>query len=223
MTNDGFYNQDANMTYAVSGLYNSFLISELGGEKYMELYKKMNGDLEFVKNIKVGSFDLPEVDEWISFLKYYHDNPEIYFTDKEVEIDTSSSMEGGNYGYIDIWRENDFKFYTPEYMFLRIMEGEVYVKNYQSRLFHSMSPQDTMYSDINFEYGIFVDSISVKIINFYNDETVVNYIKDLSIEGVYVPQKYYKYQFFVRKTALVRSKIYGVATLGIILRSLYHK
>ncbi len=77
-TFDQFKSMDGSMTYPVAGLYNSFLLSELGGEKYLELYKKVNGDLEYVKNIKNVNLELPIKERFAKYLEKYKNDTLMY-------------------------------------------------------------------------------------------------------------------------------------------------
>src|SRR4030095_2636049 len=79
LTYDEFYSNDANSTYAVSGLYNSFMLSELGGENYLILYKKANGNLDYVKNIKPGDLNLPSLDKFENYMYNYNNNKPLLF------------------------------------------------------------------------------------------------------------------------------------------------
>src|SRR5205085_4283917 len=84
LTYESFNSNDANMTYAVAGLYNSFLLRELGINQYIELYKKVNGDFEFVKNITVSDFKLPNKSKFEEYLKIYKDNMVMYVDEKDT-------------------------------------------------------------------------------------------------------------------------------------------
>lgn len=218
-TFDQFRNMDGSMTYPVSGLYNSFLLSELGSYKYLELYKKVNGDLEYVKNINLNSLNLPVGTKWDSYLEDYKNNPNIYFDAN----DTNTLNNGGNMGSIDVLNNGNIKFSIPEYMFIGFLENNVSTTNYTSKLFITMFPEDSINLKFLTEYGIFVDSISVKIVNFYNDEIVVNYYKELSSENQKVPERKNRYEFFVKASILNQNQRIDYVINGIILKSYYHK
>ena len=201
LTNDGFYNNDASMSYAVAGLYNSFLLSELGGEKYLELYKKVNGDLEFVKNINLSFSSLPEVTKWITFLDGYNSNPGIYCN----ASDTSISRNGiASIGLLPITVNEYFKFFIDDYMFLGYDNLKEKDKGYFSRLFLSMFPKDSANAKHPDEFGIFVDTSSIRVINFFNDEIVASYNSAFKVDGAKVPYKSKDFEFFVKKSILNR-------------------
>lgn len=215
LTNDQFYSQDANMTYAVSGLYNSFLLSELGGEKYLELYRSVNGDLEYVKNINLDVVDIPSITIWNSFLEDYKNNPDIYF----IVNDTSKPTRIGNLGYVPIFKKNKIKFFVSNYQFIGFDKINETENIYTSRLFLSMFPKDSLLATNPTEIGIFVDSISVRVVNYYNDEIIIDYNKNLSYSNEFVPVKERVYEFFIKKSTLKRFDNYEFMLSGQILRT----
>ncbi len=217
LTNDGFYNNEASMSYAVAGLYNSFLLSELGGEKYLELYKKVSGDLEYVKNL--NSLNLPTSNHWISFLDYYCNNRLVYFDSN----DTNTFFEGGNIGSIDILKNGNIKFTMPGYIFVDFLNNRISKSLYKSRLFLADFPQDSSKWESIFQYGIFADSVSLKVIDFFNDELVINYDKNLSIENSNVPVLANRFQFYINGAIFSLDDSKGFVITSIILRSLYYK
>jgi hypothetical protein len=220
LTHNQFYSTDANMSYAVSGLYNSFLLNELGGEKYLELYRNMNGSVDFVKNIEGSSLNLPDIAKWDSFLVFYNDHPDVFF---DIN-DNSEAVRIGNAGYVPVFKNGNVKFFISRYQFVGFDELKEDDKGYFSRLFISMFPLDSLEACNPAEIGLFVDSISVNVINFYNDEVIVNYIKNLSVLNNYVPYKDHKFEFFIKELAMKKFNTKGFHISGfVILNSLISK
>lgn len=201
ITNDGFYYNDASMSYAVAGLYNSFLLSELGGEKYLELYKKVNGDLEFVKKIGLSSLSLPVAAKWITFLDGYNSSPEIYCNANDTN---RSRTHIGSVGFVPITVNEYFKFFIDDYIFLGYDNLEEKDRGYFSRLFLSMFPKDSANAKHPDEFGIFVDTSSIRVINFFNDEIVASYNSAFNLDGSKVPYKNKDFEFFIKKSILNR-------------------
>jgi len=219
LTNHGFYNNDASMSYAVAGLYNSFLLSELGGEMYLELYKKFNGNLEFIKNIKLNSLILSTKTKWNSFLEDYKEPPTIYFD----KIDTNTLFDGGNMGSINILKNGYIKFSMPQYIFIDFLNSRISKSIYTSRLFLTDFPKDSSKWEYATQFGVFADSVSLRVIDFYNDELLINYNKNLSIENLNVPVLANRFQFYINGAIFSLDDSRGFFIAGIILRSLYYK
>ncbi|HMQ97452.1 MAG TPA: hypothetical protein PKE39_00385 [Ignavibacteria bacterium] len=215
LTNEGFYNNDASMSYAVAGLYNSFLLSELGGEKYLELYKKVNGSLEYVKNIEMNSLHLPKINNWNAYLFEYNKNPDLYF----IISDTSKPSRVGNIGYAPIFKKDKVKFFVSYYQFIGFDKLNENGNNYTSKLFLSMFPKDSLSATNPTEIGIFVDSVSLKVVNFFNDEIIVNYLKNLSYSNELVPSKGNIFEFLIKRDVLIRFKNNGFVLSGVILKT----
>ncbi|MBN8583806.1 MAG: hypothetical protein J0M37_01835 [Ignavibacteria bacterium] len=215
ITNDGFYNNDASMSYSVAGLYNSFLLNELGGKKYLELYKKANGDLEYVKNIEMNSLRFPKINNWNVYLYEYNKNPDLNF----IITDTSKPSRVGNIGYVPIFKKDKIKFFVSYYQFIGFDKLNETENNYTSRLFLSMFPKDSLSATNPPEIGIFVDSVSVKVVNFFNDEIIVNYLKNLSYSNEFVPIVGNVFEFFIKKDILIRFNNNGFVLSGEILET----
>jgi hypothetical protein len=175
----------------------------------------VNGDLEFVKKIEMNSLEFLTISKWNSFLDKYNNNPDIYF----ILSDTIKPSRVGNIGYVPIFMKDKIKFFVSHYQFIgfdRLNETE---NNYSSRLFLSMFPKDSLSATNPTEIGVFVDSVSVKVVNFFNDEIIVNYVKNLSYSDEFVPSKGKVFEFFIKKNILIRFKNNGFVLSGEILET----
>jgi len=66
-----FLQQDPSMTYPPSGLFNLFLVKEVGIENYLRLYRKYSTTEDRINNIMIDSADLPAAPRWSAFLDNY--------------------------------------------------------------------------------------------------------------------------------------------------------
>jgi len=180
LTYESFYSQDANMTYAVSGLYNRFLLDELGGAHYLELYRKLNGDLNFVKKISPIDIFLPSFEKFDRYLNNYeNDSLSIIHPDKLMTM-----VSYFEYGKISEY----FNYYcfsadiTKNYIPLFNDTDSSGLKLvYSSKL--SVNLTKSEYKGEN--YLLFSDSINIKLYNIFNDELIFSYDKNFKIN----PQK----------------------------------
>lgn len=220
LTNEGFYNNDASMSYAVAGLYNSFLLSELGGEKYLELYKKVNGDLEFVKSITSHYLKLPDINKWNFFLQFYEKHSDYYFDEKDT---IKWIMRAQDIGYFPVKvNENWLKFFIQDYFFLQY-DYLPRKQKYFSRLLMEMFPDDSSKANSPDEYGIFVDSLNLTVVNFFNDEIMVKYDRNLSAYNDNIPKKNVWFEFFLNETALNKFNRKGISYIGVRLKTYINK
>ncbi len=188
ITNDAFYNNDASMSYAVSGLYNSFLLSELGGQKYMELYRKANGDLEYVKNLNTDFNHLSYFKLSKSYLEKYEKDTILYF-------DTKDTL-GQNHVNIPFSFKNNFvKFFVHRNLQFG-PDNDDYDKEYISRKATELMNQINLYS----QYAIICDSSFINVFDFYNDELIFSYNYNLSVIPVFVPIIKRECIFFLRES-----------------------
>lgn len=220
LTNEGFYNNDASMSYAVAGLYNAFLLSELGGERYLELYKKVNGDLELVKIIRDNSLRLPDINKWNSFLQYYEKHPDYYFDENDT---IKSRTYGQDFGYLPVYKnENWTKYFVDDYFFIQF-DDLPRTQRYYSKLLVSMFPEDSAEADNPQEYGIFADSTSLKIVNFFNDEIVIKFDKNFSFNNKKIPLKNKYFEFFLNERELNKFHSKNLMYIGVRLKTYYNK
>lgn len=189
LTNEQFYSQDANMTYAVSGLYNSFLLSELGGEKYLELYKKVNGELEYVNRIINADLNSLKVDLFKKDYLEKYDKDLIFYID--VSDTTEQNVRVTPFGF-----KKDFVKFS---IYKDLQFGPV--DDFYEKDLHSKKLQELLEIDkVRNQFCIICDSISVNVYNLYNDELVYSYIYTLSINPVRVPTIYGRCVFFLKES-----------------------
>lgn len=181
ISNEGFYNEDASMTYPLAGLYNAFLMKNIGIEKYLELYRFVNGSLEDLKTFNFGKLNLPANDKFIKFLKEYE-------VTMNISVDDSKKKENGYLKFsIDALRlilPDDLKEIRDNYVSKKY--NEVFYKNADEVC--------------KYKYGITADSSSISVYNFYTNDIIASYSVNFSIERKPVQNNNGKYEFYVKET-----------------------
>lgn len=177
---DGFYKEDASLTYPVAGLYNLFLINELGIDKYLGLYKLVNGSLDDIKSFNVIMLSLPARSEFEKFLEEYNKSANIIIED----------LDQSRIGYYKFSIDSQY-FYKPDDLTV-IPAG--YISKKYNDIFSKNSSETCQY-----KYGIAADSLSVSIYNFYTNDIIASYSINFSIERKKVPVVNGKYEFYVNK------------------------
>lgn len=191
ITDEQFRNNDGSMSYPVSGLYNLFLLGELGGEKYLELYKIVNGDLEYVKGIKPLQIILPEKGRFDKFMTDYQNTKVMYVDEKETtktELDIKAS--NGNFVVVGDY----VKFFTKDKYSVGFGELLTFEK-YYSRKFSELYNTDKI---CYFKYCILTNVDEISIYNLLNDELIYSYNKGLSTIPVSIPYLKGYYNFFIK-------------------------
>jgi hypothetical protein len=191
LTNEQFYNNDANMTYALSGLYNTFLLNELGCEKYLALYKSVNGGLDFVKNINSSQITLPEYEKFENFMVNYNNDKIMYVDEKDK---TKPVKEEANLNGIHAFAGDYIKFFIKDKYkigFTEIITND----NYVSRKFEELYKAGG-YRGL--KYCVTADEKSVDIYNLFNDELIYSYSRGLSLAEITFPKLDGYYVFFIR-------------------------
>jgi hypothetical protein len=180
LKNDSFYKEDASLTYPVAGLYNMFLLKELGSKRYLELYKKVNGDLGFIKNLSPLGLALPNIKRFDNYLEKYGQQKLISFDPRYFfyrgplgcgRLGESDSL------YIFNVRCSTMNIY-PEYD--QKWEG---INAYKSKLFQEITGQE----HAGAVYLLSVDSSYVKVYDCLSNELIFSYDFNFSFEHFLVP------------------------------------
>lgn len=189
-TFDQFHSMDGSMTYPVAGLYNSFLLSELGGEKYLKLYKKVNGDLEYVKEITMGNTVIPLQIKFVKFLKNYEKDSLMYVNENDTIKPILLLREiNGIFAFADDY----IKFFVTGKFKVGFDEIKTN-KEYFSRKYKEIYDLEN-YSGYN--YCIIAEKEYVNVYNLFNDELIYSYNSGLSVNPVSIPFKEGFYTFFL--------------------------
>lgn len=190
LTNEQFYNTDANMSYALSGLYNKFLLIELGVEKYLEMYKSVNGNLDFVKSIRPENINLPSKEKFEKFLTEFN-REKIMYVDKN-DTNETIKISGFNARFINV--NNYYKFFSTGRF--SIGSSSSFIKDYKSRKYNELYKVN---DNCVFKYCIILSENELDVYNLYNDELIYSYSKGLSVNPFTIPFDYGEYTFFLRK------------------------
>ena len=196
ITYDAFYSQDASMAYALSGLYNSFLISYLGSENYLSLYKKLNGNIDYIKGIELTDLALPAAENFNAYLEKYG-NEKIFYVDPPDTIKPPLHISGfdGGFALSGMY----YKFFISHNFFIGPAKNE-----YENKIYSTLAIALRSYNNddgkTNTKYCITADSISIQIHNLFNEELIFYYNRNFSLTNIKVPSyNDFKYTFFIRK------------------------
>lgn len=205
ITNDGFYKEDASMTYPVAGLYNAFLLKEIGTERYIGLYNSVKGDLARVRKISVNDLNLPNAEKFNNYLAEYEVNPTVYLNANDTNNKPKIVLENGQELNI---RElcgtfmkigNYYKFFISCSPFLFSTEDSDLYLNYISKKYKDILDDEEETGENPPEYGIVCDSFSINLYNFYTNETIASFSTNFSINHTIVPshKEEEEYSFFI--------------------------
>ena len=173
LTYESFNSNDPGITYSIAGLYNNFLIEELGMKQYLEFYKKVNGDLSFVQNIKVQDLTLPDKSRFEQYLSAYKNNYPYFFSNT---VDSNRSETDSSFSLYQIDRS------LYEIPTLSQVNNNLYI----SRAYEEISK--TRYRGQH--YIVSTDAYSVRLYNCFNDELLVSYDLNFSLERKPIPVPY---------------------------------
>jgi hypothetical protein len=187
LTVAGFYSNDASLSYPVSGLYVSFLLQELGADKFLNLYRKYSSDKPVTTNIRLK--DLPAEEVWSEFMKQYSSMNEIEF---RYQFESEIVFENEN---LQI-SESEFmlEFQTNEDKINIYIESPA--SEYISKKFIELFPKEK-YTGAKFL--ITIDDNEINIYNLYTNNLVAHYVSGFSLSQEVIPKVNEKFSFSVKK------------------------
>ena len=158
----------------------------------MELYKKANGDLEYVKGLYSSQINLPEIVKFDYYLTKYKDEILMYVDEKDT-TKLWVKMFGSNGEFI---LSGDYiKFFSNAVYSIGFDEIKT-DKDYVSRKYSELYKEDYKYM----KYCILASGESVNIYNLFNDELIFSYNKGLSMDTINIPKKDGFFEFFVKSS-----------------------
>ena len=187
LTVAGFYSNDASLSYPVSGLYVSFLLEELGADKFLNLFRKYSSDKPVTTNIRLK--DLPAEEVWSEFMKQYSSMNEIEF---RYQFESEIVFENEN---LQI-SESEFmlEFQTNEDKINIYIESPA--SEYISKKFIELFPKEK-YTGAKFL--ITIDDNEINIYNLYTNNLVAHYVSGFSLSQEVIPKVNEKFSFSVKK------------------------
>lgn len=188
----GFHQYDVSLSYPVSGLYNRFLIGEVGVERYLDLYRKYSGTSPEEYQPVVPDDDLPRMERWQSYLDGLSDDKTIAFG--ENCANTSLLHEDADSEI----RENCDRYYFRMADTLLVHSGNApagYASGKFAELFANM--QGVHYKGE--KYAIIASSDEISIYNLYTNNLIAHYSKGFSIHPIDVPMESGYYIFNTSK------------------------
>ena len=184
---NGFYQNDASLSYPVSGLYVSFLLEEMGIDKFIILYEKYNSNDSFSKSINPK--DLPPDKEW----KYFINN---YLTMKNIQF-PEKLMGNNNINMDNLIISETEEFYHFQTKTNIILFERKFDRYYRSKQYNVLFPKMEYKGG---KYLILIEEEEINIYNLYTNNLIACYVSAFSSSHLPVPQRNGWFTFTVRKS-----------------------
>jgi hypothetical protein len=182
-----YKNYDASMSYPLSGLYNLFLINEIGIDNYFKFYLKYSSETIITNSI--DSTFLPSEINWKYFVNKYSNNEEIMVNfsndDYQTLIEDSLFVIKGN---------NEYYLFETKGNIL-ISDG-LDLDNYVSTTFSEFNPHSIYDGE---KYLIHVNESEVAVYNLYTNNLIANYVSGFTLDMKPVPKENDIFKYCVRK------------------------
>jgi hypothetical protein len=180
---------DVSLSYPVSGLYNKFLIEQIGIEKYLGLYRKYSGTADEVGKMKIHENELPQRAAWEEFLADYSQKKAIDF--KSSRIQAPLIYEGASVRVFEDSRS--YYFHMRDTL---LIGNDIKDKGYQSKKFHEFFKNRKYRGE---KYLILANANEISIYNLFTNNLIANYVSSFSDTHSPVPSENGLYYFNVPK------------------------
>ena len=169
-----FKGEDASISYPLSGLYNLFLIRNLGIDKYLDLYKKYSTGEKEIELSEISVKDLPDENEWNLFLNRKFKPQEIALPEdnkyENIIYKTDNLIICDSYGYYEIG--------IKDTAFLKEKNPP---QGYICSRFKELFPGKNYTGE---KYAFISDAKEILIYNLYTNNLIMNYVPYFSIPPV---------------------------------------
>jgi hypothetical protein len=185
-----FNQYDASMSYPLSGLYNLFLIKEIGIENYLKLYKKYSGSAWEVDRMVIPESDLPDSKNWDDFVAEYADEQAI-----SLNPDCQDATLIFQNEKVQISRINDRYYFKMKDTLLVTVSH--HPSNFISKKFQEIFPAGKYCGE---KYLILVNVNEISIYNLYTGNLIANFVSGFTIPARTVPVEGEWYEFTLAKS-----------------------
>jgi len=202
LTKKGFYNVDVSLSYPMSGIYNIFLLEQIGLDKYLKLYIKYSGESDEVEKMKVRITDLPSADKWNEFIRNKKfSSLELWKND--IEKNPIKKCKSAL-----IFKDSD-KYYFAVKDTLFLLSDEMY-SNYDSKKYNEIIKGRKYGGE---KYLITVNENEIAVYNLFTNNLIANFVISFSVPFSPVTKQNGYYKFKIHKD-IFDEKLNGIQLLS---------
>lgn len=187
LRSDEFRNFDVSMSYPLSGLYNDFLIRQIGIDNYLKLYLKYSVDK--IDGLNILQDDLPSENDWHKFINDPNkcEQIKVDFEEEKFQILIEDSS------YVLKEDRESYLIKTDGNILISIPERE---KNYYSKIFKEFYPKRPYNGE---KYLIRINDSEIAVYNLFTNNLIANYVSGFTIDMKPVPKENDLYTFCINK------------------------
>lgn len=189
LSKEGFRQINVSLSYPVSGLYNKFLIEQIGIKRYLELYGKYSGTANEVEGMKIDESELPERAAWHEFIGVYSQKKAIDFENSQTQ--TQLIYDGASARIFE-----DLRSYYFNLRDTLLIGADTKRHEYHSKKFYGVFGNRKYQGE---KYLILANASEISIYNLFTNNLIANYVSSFSDTHSPVPSENGLYYFTVRK------------------------
>jgi hypothetical protein len=179
---------DVSISYPLSGLYNSFLINEIGIDNYIKLYVEYSS--KNVNGFVIDKDKLPTELKWNVFVNNYSNDEEIKIDFLEEDFQT-------------IGMDSTYILKANEEVYLLETKGNILIstkntmENYISKIFKEAYPDKDYKGE---KYLIKVTDDEITVYNLFTNNLIANYVSGFSIDMKPILKENDHYKFLINQS-----------------------
>ncbi len=188
LSREQFHSQDASMSYAISGLYNRFLLERISQDAYIALYRKYSGSSAAFDKMIIDTTDLPERSTWLQYVAARLRQPDIIpaneIMPQSVRLDAFQISVAGEY----------YRFET---------KGPILINGSPDRIGHPGKKFNELFPGKKYDgekYAIIASADEVSVYNLFTDNLIAKYVKCFTLNQQSVPESGGCFRFLVKKS-----------------------
>jgi len=185
LTKQGFMQNDASLTYPISGLYSKFIFENLGAEGYIRIYRKYSGDRYQVDSMRIDTNDFPSSRKFQDFFRDLS-------LQLAVDIKIPSSLQYTTDSYV---AENSSRlcFRVKDTLLIALKDEPIFP---YSRKFSELFPSRKYHGE---KYAVIADSSEILVYNLFTCNLIASYVESFNMPPLPVSNEGGYFQFSISK------------------------
>lgn len=185
-----FLQQDASLSYPVSGLYNVFLMTSLGAKRYLRLYRNYSRTEDKINTVRIDEHDLPSASKWQKFIDAYrqHKNVSLNISSENTEQifrSATANIFENDSSYI-FWMKDTLLLAPNDSM--RPSFSNRFSELVQGKIYHGE------------KYLIIANQQEISLYNLYTNNLIANIIGPFTFPPKEIPKKDGWFEFSIKKS-----------------------
>lgn len=185
LTKAEFMQNDASLTYPISGLYSKFLFERLGAASYMRLYRKYSGSELEVDTMRIDTTELPPFKDWMDFIHKEASR-------RAIDLKLPETLQQAQSAYVN--EESSRLYFRVKDTLLIALRNQTAFPS--SKKFSELFPSRKYHGE---KYAIIATTSEVSVYNLFTGNLMASYVQSFTMPPSAVPNENGYFQFSISK------------------------